>query len=826
MMPVTLHIGAPKTGSTFLQRWLEENRDLLAARGLHTIPLMSSHRLAVACICDAERHNRDDAVRLLKLPLDEALKQLVAGLSDATLHRSVISSEYFTNTDPSAVAAFFREHDLAIDTILCFVRRQDRAIASGFNQSVKVAGKSTIVRSIDYRTAYDWHALYKRWREAFPEATLVFRNYDQHARDNNLLEVFKQDVGYVGDGEEDRIPAVEQSNPSLNATLLDICRLANERNHKQLGRFLVNAQLHGFKGPRYGLSQDKTTQLEHLYREGNAALAQEPHCAELAELARPGWLADGIDLTGQVSPETLVDLLAFAVARLPISHTQPAHRHPQSANLIVRQPEQAPASAGAPPPPAIPMTASLVSKSRRWARRIISACLTPVFDTRYYLSTYSDVAQSGVNPWLHYWRHGRREGRMRKPDVLNFSGNASLFDPAKKTILVVLHEGSRTGAPIIGYNLVLGLLKTYNVVVLTLAPGPVAEACSLAGAYVAASRGRATRWINGDAYIQRLAKQFHFTFAIVNAFGSRIVLRKLATLQIPAIMLIHEFAGNIGSLSDFSRTVDLAAVTVFPSPLTRENALQLLPTLRGRRFPVIPQGLCVLPPEQINRQSHRQPETVDDIRDTLGLQALPDDTLIIMGVGYVSYRKGVDLFIQCASAFRRRFPNVAAHFVWVGAAYCPDTDSQYSAFLADQIRREGLDGHLSFAGEFLNMRAVYTLADLLLLTSRLDPLPNVCIEAMAAGLPMLCFDNTTGFVDVLNRHGIGKACIARYLDVEDMATKIAALAASPNQRIELAAIGRKIVAETFSMPTYVERIEQLALQATQQADAKHKVVQP
>jgi hypothetical protein len=39
----------------------------------------------------------------------------------------------------------------------------------------------------------------------------------------------------------------------------------------------------------------------------------------------------------------------------------------------------------------------------------------PFFDTRWYLQRYEDVRRSGVNPLLHYARHGYREGRDPGP---------------------------------------------------------------------------------------------------------------------------------------------------------------------------------------------------------------------------------------------------------------------------------------------------------------------------------------------------------------------------------------------------------------------------
>jgi glycosyltransferase involved in cell wall biosynthesis len=39
------------------------------------------------------------------------------------------------------------------------------------------------------------------------------------------------------------------------------------------------------------------------------------------------------------------------------------------------------------------------------------------FDAAWYLEAYPDVAQAGVDPWEHYWRHGAMEGRLPRRNV-------------------------------------------------------------------------------------------------------------------------------------------------------------------------------------------------------------------------------------------------------------------------------------------------------------------------------------------------------------------------------------------------------------------------
>ena len=48
---------------------------------------------------------------------------------------------------------------------------------------------------------------------------------------------------------------------------------------------------------------------------------------------------------------------------------------------------------------------------------------------------------------------------------------------------------------------------------------------------------------------------------------------------------------------------------------------------------------------------------------------------------------------------------------------------------------------MTFLGEVNSLEPVYAMADIFLLSSRLDPFPNVAIDAMLAGLPVVCFEN-------------------------------------------------------------------------------------
>ena len=77
-----------------------------------------------------------------------------------------------------------------------------------------------------------------------------------------------------------------------------------------------------------------------------------------------------------------------------------------------------------------------------------------IFNTSHYLAQNPDVAASGMNPLSHYILYGGRERRTPKSPELQRSGSFEDFDPSRETVLVVSHDATRTGAPIIALNIV------------------------------------------------------------------------------------------------------------------------------------------------------------------------------------------------------------------------------------------------------------------------------------------------------------------------------------------------------------------------------------
>src|SRR5262249_47883317 len=155
------------------------------------------------------------------------------------------------------------------------------------------------------------------------------------------------------------------------------------------------------------------------------------------------------------------------------------------------------------------------------------------------------------------------------------------------------------------------------------------------------------------------------------------------------------------------------------------------PTLRGRPIHLLPQGATPAP------AMHRARQTDESSRALSELARLKQNehALVVLGCGTDHFRKGVDLFLSCASAVARLASKRPVRFVWLGAGFEPDTDTLYSCYLADQIERAGLGTTVTMIDAIPDVEPAYALTDVFFLSSRLDPLPNVTIDAALHGIP-------------------------------------------------------------------------------------------
>lgn len=447
-------------------------------------------------------------------------------------------------------------------------------------------------------------------------------------------------------------------------------------------------------------------------------------------------------------------------------------------------------------------------KVRYWVTRALVLIRLVDFDSDFYVQMNPDVAASGVDPLLHWVVRGRKESRLCSPKKTSGAdGMWQLGDMAvqadKPTVLLVSHEASRTGAPILCLSLARQLSDRFNVVTLLLRDGPLTPSFKKYCFRFAVSSGRQK---GGVGYLMwGLGSQdLKVDAAIVNSIVSYPVLAFLKHLDIPSLMLIHEYAAYCKPLHPFEHAVKFSNKIVFSASTTKLNAIEEMGELTILNDSlVLPQGRCVAEVE--SGDGLREAEEVQTIAKTLG-EKTGLSSVVVVGAGSVNLRKGVDVFIQCAALLRKKAPAVNFRFVWVGGGYEPEKDQAYSVYLQEQVKRSGLSDCFDFLGEVENIQAIYDRTDVFLLTSRLDPLPNVGIDAICNGLPIFCFSNASGIADILTQEGYSDELVSPYLDAEAMAAQVLTVAATQEQRDALKLRLMRTAQKVFSMDQYARVI--------------------
>lgn len=309
-----------------------------------------------------------------------------------------------------------------------------------------------------------------------------------------------------------------------------------------------------------------------------------------------------------------------------------------------------------------------------------------------------------------------------------------------RNVVLAMHDASRTGAPLVGLEVVRALRSAgYRCHVILREGGPLVDdfrECA-DGIMLEPLRSpqmrRALRatgppgvWLE-ERWATTILRRLRPDLVYVNSIVAASYVRPAVRLRRPVVLHLHEqdallarfferyrLAGSIGNES--AGTVHLVACS---SSLREE--------LRSRYGA---------------RAVHLIHEPVDpiEVRRRAGAAApqgsrvtRPGSERVVVGAcGAVQPRKGADLWLRAAASMLAKDPK-SARFVWIGGGQW-----------LDRMRREvtdlGLDDDVEFAGESADPYPLMAGFDLMTVPSRSDPFPLVTMEAMALGKPVVAYD--------------------------------------------------------------------------------------
>ena len=103
--------------------------------------------------------------------------------------------------------------------------------------------------------------------------------------------------------------------------------------------------------------------------------------------------------------------------------------------------------------------------------------------------------------------------------------------------------------------------------------------------------------------------------------------------------------------------------------------------------------------------------------------------------------------------------------------------------------------------------------DIFLLSARLDPFPNVAIDAMRRGMPLVCFEGASGVAEVLAQQPGCRELVVPYAAIDLAAALILELGENPAYRRQMSASVKAFAARAFDMDTYTDRLDQFSRSA-------------
>lgn len=390
------------------------------------------------------------------------------------------------------------------------------------------------------------------------------------------------------------------------------------------------------------------------------------------------------------------------------------------------------------------------------------------FDTAFYLDIHPDIKDADVNPLIHYLTTGRVEGRQALFNEDNIFKGKREYDPEKETVIFVSHESSATGAPILGYNIADKLVERFNIIHIVIRESDIHESF-LENCDMMLCGIQDNPYTDAYVFLKVVLKNRDIKCIVCNSAVTSQVLSAADTLNIPSLLLIHEFNDYVKPAGTVMGTVFQADNIIVPATIIQDSVQEELTeyannTIVPKSMHIIPQGKLPYIPE-----GYGENDSVEQLCKKLKIDT-PDDAKIVVGSGWVQMRKGVDLFVATAKQIKKKYKG-NCKFVWVGGGYEPEKDMAYSVWLRRELKFSGLDDDFIFLEHQKSLDTIFSISDVFCLTSRMDPFPNVVIDALDADLHIACFDNATGSSEFLDNNN-ANCTVVEYLDTYALADGI------------------------------------------------------
>jgi glycosyltransferase involved in cell wall biosynthesis len=247
-----------------------------------------------------------------------------------------------------------------------------------------------------------------------------------------------------------------------------------------------------------------------------------------------------------------------------------------------------------------------------------------------------------------------------------------------------------------------------------------------------------------------------------------------------------------------------------------DGAIGLAPALvndakkNGIRNVICLPNFLAIPQLEEPIEASRIQEVRNLARSKLGI---PRESKVILFVGSIICRKGVDVLIDTFIELSQKFPSLV--LMLVGPQSEQETtgiDETYVSQLKEKIHQARLERQVFWAGmvkEQTLLVKYYRSADIFVFPTRNEGSPNVIAEAMSAGLPVVA-SLLPGITDAVVSDG-ESGYLVEPDHSDQFYSAIDQLLQDDIKREAMGAAGRKIALEKFGFTSYTQRLREFYL---------------
>jgi len=279
--------------------------------------------------------------------------------------------------------------------------------------------------------------------------------------------------------------------------------------------------------------------------------------------------------------------------------------------------------------------------------------------------------------------------------------------------------------------------------------------------------------------------------------------------QQPAIVQTFLYHANVvGTLAAARRRLRPCVVNGIrvADPCRRRQRLERWMSRRAERIVCVSQSVADFCGGQVRLPRHKLvviPNGIDvdqypcTSAADLAHFGVPPDRQGILFVGRLHAQKGLDWMLRVAPSFLNELPSHDLLLVGDG----PERKN-----LQDLAASIGINDRVHFSGWRPDVPEILAASALLVLPSRWEGMPNVVLEAMATGLPVVS-TRAAGVEELLGPLADGQT--ADVNDAEGFSEMVLRLAGNPKKSKEIGNLNRRRASENFSIGAMVAAYEQL-----------------